>query len=277
MPRLAYTPPADLYHSASSPPELYESNRVNASLQIYDFQEASPDVVDLFHQTLLRDWIAPQYQESQMAGPAAFYAWQVTGADAAQFAQFAEIGFGGPRPRMRMLIVSEGHAAILDAQAQSAQAWQVALPSFQALMSTLRVEGDSGAEFETEGSPEAQALAGLYIGVKPKFVSAIGPGVGAGSGGFRPARHLYLFSEYGRVYRAYDDIPVPEDGFRHFDFDEAARADPVNSGHYTIEGDQLILRMGERLDETIVVPMHQPGLLRIGNVEYRRTANESDG
>jgi len=42
VPRLKYTPPSDLYHSALRPPEVYESTRVNASLQVYDFQEAPP-------------------------------------------------------------------------------------------------------------------------------------------------------------------------------------------------------------------------------------------
>ena len=174
-----------------------------------------------------------------------------------------------------MLIVSQGYAAILDGQAHSAQAWQVASPSFQAFMATLRVEDGSGGDLEPELGPEARALAGLYVGVKPKFVSKIGPGIGAGSGGFVQARHLYLFSADGRVYRAYDDIPVPEDDVRLFDFDEAAMADPVNSGRYTIQENQLILRMAERLDETIVVPMLKPGWLTIENVKYQRTASAS--
>jgi hypothetical protein len=46
--------------------------------------------------------------------------------------------------------------------------------------------------------------------------------------------------------------------------------DPVNSGRYTIEGGQVILRMGERHDETIVVPMPRDGRLTIETVEYRR-------
>ena len=68
MPRLTYTPPADLYHSALRPPEIYESSQVNASLQVYAFRPTPPNIGSLSHQTLLRDWIAPQYQELQLAG-----------------------------------------------------------------------------------------------------------------------------------------------------------------------------------------------------------------
>lgn len=271
MPRLTYTPPADLYHSALRPPEIYESTRINASIHVYDFRSAPPDVVDHFHRTMLRDWIAPQYQEMQLAGPPAFGRWMMAGADSAHYAQFAEAqSFGGAsRPRLRGLIVAQGAAAMLDAHAQSPQAWTIASPSFQALLSTVRVE--TGARTTRSAATSAtRSFAGLYVGVKPKFISAIGPGIGAGSGGFVQARHMYLFSDDGRVYRAYDDISAPGGDARRFDFDQASRADPVNSGVYAITGGQVTIRMGERFDEVIVAPLEQPGQLTIATVPYFR-------
>ncbi len=271
-PRLRYEAPALLFHSALRPPEVYESTVVNASIHIYAFRPASRDVVPRFQQTLLREWIAPQYQETQLTGPPSFGALTIAGADVAQAAQFVEVvPFGGlPRPRLRILIVSGGAAAIVDAQAISLQAWTAALPSFQALMGTLRVDAAGAAADASPATPASRALAGLYVGMKAKFISAIGPGIGAGSGGFVNALHMYLFSENGRVYRAYDGMQAPGGDISRFDFDEAEVADPVNSGRYTIEGGQVILRMGERHDETIVVPMPQDGQLTIGTVEYQR-------
>ena len=269
MPRLTYTPPADLYHSALRPPEIYESSQVNASLQVYAFRPAPPNIGGLFHQTLLRDWIASQYQELQLAGPPTFHSWMIVGADSAQFCQFGEAAWQ-PKPRMRLLIEAQGAAAIVDAQAQSPEAWTVASQSFQMLIATLRVETGSGDTGGRRPTSATSALAGLYVGVKPKFVSAIGPGIGAGSGGFVQAQHLYLFSDDGRVYRAYDDIPIAGDHPGDFDFDEAAVADPVNSGRYSIRGRKLTLQMGERLDEVIVVALQQPGRLTIENVDYHR-------
>ena len=270
MPRLKYEPPADLFHSALRPPEVYESTLINASIHIYDFRSAAPDVVTHFRQTLLREWIAPQYQEAQLTGPPSFGALMVAGADVAQSAQFVEaLPFGGmPRPRMRILVTSGGSAAIVDAQAFSLQAWNVALPSFQALMATLHVE--TGAGVAAGATPAYRAIAGLYVGVKPKFVSAIGPGFAAGSGGHVNALHMYLFSENGRIYRAYDGLRTPDGDIHRFDFDEAEVADPVNSGRYTIEGGQIVIRMGERGEETIVVPMPRGGRLTIETVEYHR-------
>jgi len=267
-PRLRYEPPADLLHSALGPPENYESTRINASLQIYVFRPAGSDVGGRFRQTLLREWIAPQYQEAQLASPPVFGALSVPGAEAAYSAQFAEASFGVARPRVRLLIVARGAAAIVDAQAASPQAWQVAQASFDALIATLRV--DEGGATARAVTPASRALAGLYVGMKQKFVSAIGPGIGAGSGGFVQAMHLYLLSEDGRVYRAYDDIRTPGGDIRRFDFDAAEQADPVNSGHYAVQGARLILTMGERGEETMNVPLRQDGRLTIETVEYTR-------
>jgi hypothetical protein len=268
-PRLRYEPPVDLLHSAIRPPENYESTRINASLQVYVFRPAPADVAAAFRQTMLRDWIDPQYQEMQVAGQPVFGALSISGADAAYMAQFAEAGFGGmTKPRVRLLIVARGSAAIIDAQAASPQAWQIAAVSFNALLATVRVE--TAATSTSAATPATRALAGLYVGVKQKFVSAIGVGAGAGSGGFVPALHMYLLSETGRVYRAFDEILAPGGDIRRFDFDAAEQADPVNSGHFMLQGDQLLLTLGERSDERIAVPLRQPGHLVIGTVDYTR-------
>jgi hypothetical protein len=271
VPRLRYEAPADLLHSALRPPENYESTRIKASLQVYAFRRAPADIVDRFRQTLLRDWIDPQYQEVQLAGAPTFGSLATPpGADAAHYAQFPEVvSVGGMvKPRLRILIIAGQSAALIDAQAASIQAWQVALPSFDALIGTLRVE--AGPSVSGPVTTATRALAGLYAGTKPKFVSAIGANVAPGAGGFVTALHLYLFSADGRVYRAYDEIRIPDADIRRFDFDAAQQADPVNSGRYVIEGDRVILIMGERREERIIVPLRQDGHLMIGAVDYTR-------
>jgi len=268
-PRLRFEAPADLLHSALRPPENYESTRINASLQVYTFRPAPGDVASRFRQTLLRDWIDPQFQEMQVAGPPVVGPMSIAGADAAYIAQFAEAGFGGmSKPRVRLLILARGGAAIIDAQAASPQAWQIALPSFNALLATVRV--DSAVSAASPVTPETRALAGLYVGLKQKFVSAVGVGVRAGSGEFVPARHIYLLSETGRVYRAFDEIRAPGGDAGRFDFDAAEQEDPVNTGRFVVRGDQLFMTLGERNDEQIVVPLRQPGHLTIATVDYTR-------
>jgi hypothetical protein len=239
-------------------------------MQVYVFRQAPPGVEERFQRTLMREWIAADHQEGTLAGPPSIRAGQIPGADTALFAQFAEPSYGGMvRPRMRVLIVAKGWAAILDARAQSPQAWSILARPLQALMATLRVETGPEAPPMTP-TAASRELAGLYGAMRPKFVSVIGPGVGAGSGGFVRAMHFYLFSDDGRVYRAFDGIAVPRGDFRSFRFQEAAAADPVNSGRYSIEGRQLTLRMGERLDEETTITLRETGRLLIGTVEYLR-------
>ena len=79
-PRLKYEAPAQLLHSALTPPEVYESTVVNASIHIYRFRPATGVVVPRFQQTLLREWIAPQDQEAQLAAPPSFGALAIAGA-----------------------------------------------------------------------------------------------------------------------------------------------------------------------------------------------------
>jgi hypothetical protein len=85
-----------------------------------------------------------------------------------------------------------------------------------------------------------------------------------------PARHIYLLSETGRVYRAFDEIRAPGGDAGRFDFDAAEQEDPVNTGHFVVRGDQLFMTLGERNDEQIVVPLRQPGHLTIATVDYTR-------
>jgi hypothetical protein len=60
LPTLHYDPPSNFYRSASTPPEDYSSNEVNASLQIYPFRPFSGNIQQAFQQTLLREWIDPR-------------------------------------------------------------------------------------------------------------------------------------------------------------------------------------------------------------------------
>ncbi len=85
-----------------------------------------------------------------------------------------------------------------------------------------------------------------------------------------PALHYYLFSPEGRVYRAYDELPVPGGNVSRFDFDAAQRADPVNSGRYSLKGNQLRIQMGGQPPETITTAAPEGGRVTIHSVVYVR-------
>lgn len=258
---LRYEPPANFSHSAITPPDDYSSNEFNAGFQVYPFRRVDGDAEQAFRRTMLREWIDPRYREENVAAPPEFRMGAVRGADKVVTARFAESIAGIPRQRMRMLIVSGGSAAIVDASANSMATWQRAVPALNVMAATLRVEGNAPANAQAGG------ISGLYRGSKPKYVVDLNRPVGYGSHVMAP--HYYLFSADGRVYRAYDELKLPGGDPARFDFEAARRADPANSGRYSIANGKLRLQMGEgRPPEVIDADAPQGGRVKIQTVLY---------
>jgi len=257
---LRYTPPANVFRAAIEPAEDYSFNGFNAALQVYQFRRFNGDIRQTFQTTLLRDWIAPMHKEENTSGQPTFNAFQVSGADFAVVASFAENRVGLPRPHTRMLIVAGQEAAIVDASAGTVQSWQQALPALNALAATLRVETAAAPPPLTPAA--GRAIAGLYMGMKPKFMALTGSNT--------TALHYYLLSADGRIFRAYDKVNLPGGNIAMFDFDSAQRADPMNVGRYTVDGGKLIIEMETTNRETIVTDVPQGGVLSIYSVAYRR-------
>src|SRR5206468_10130850 len=134
-----------------------------------------------------------------------------------------------------------------------------------AMAATLRVE--AGHALTPLGPTEGRSVAGLYMGMKQKYMATMINVIG--SGYYTNALHYYLFSADGRVYRAYDKLEVPGGDIGRVDFDAAERNDPGNSGHYTVDAGKLHIRMG-REPETIVAAPPKDGLLTINSVLYKR-------
>lgn len=269
-PELRYQPPPNFYRSAITPPEDYSANEFNAGLQVYPFRPFSGNIEQAFRRSLLREWIDSRFQETNLAAPPEFRPLTVPGAQMAISARFAENIAGVPRQRMRMLIVAGNAAAIVDASAGNMPTWQRALPALNAMAATLRVEtGAPPPKMAAVPGPEGRAIAGLYMGTKSKYVVDLNRPAGYGS--HVMAAHYYLLSADGRVYRAYDEIRSPGGDIGRFDFEAAKRADPVNSGRYAVQGNELRLQMGDgQPPETIVIVKPQGGRLTINSVLYVR-------
>lgn len=268
-PELRYQPPPNFYRSAITPPEDYSANEFNAGLQVYPFRPFSGNVEQAFRQSLLREWIDPRYRETNLAAPPEFRQITIAGAQMALSARFAENVAGIPRQRLRMLIVSGNAAALVDASANNMATWQRALPALNAMAATLRVEAGAAPPKMAAVGPQGRAIAGLYMGTKPKYIVNLNRPAGYGS--HVMALHYYLFSADGRVYRAYDEISLPGGDTGRFDFEAARRADPVNSGRYAVQGNQLHIRMGGGQEvETIATAPPHDGRVTINTVLYIR-------
>jgi len=263
---LNYTPPQNVFRQAIDPAEDYSFNGANASVQVYQFRRFQGNIQATFQATLLRDWIAVMHQEENVAGKPTFQKVNIPGADVAITASFAESRVGLARPHLRMLIIAGTDAAIVDASAGTAQSWQQVVPALNQMASTLRVETVRAPATLT--SAAGNAVAGLYMGMKPKYTATMQNVTGYAS--YQNALHFYLFSADGRVYRAYDQIQVPGGALSRFDFDAAERRDPMNSGRYTIDNGKLLIRMHGSPPETITAGAPRDGKVTINTVTYER-------
>jgi hypothetical protein len=257
---LTYTPPANSFRSGLG--ENFELNGTGAHVQVYQFQEFQGDIVQTFQSTLLRDWISPMMQEENAAKPV-FQRFNMPGADLVIGASFNENRVGIPRPHLRMLIIAGKEAAIFDATANDPRGWQLAVPRLKQMAESLRVEGQ--APLTPLTSEAANSIAGLYMGTKLKYMASMVNVIGSGYS--TQALHFYLFSPDGQVYRAYDKLETP--GGR-FDFAGAARRDPMNVGHYTVDQGKLVIKINKLNPETIVTDPPKDGRLVINSIPYQR-------
>lgn len=271
-PELVYDEPANFYRGASASPIEYSARDVNCSVLVYRFRPFSGDLRAAFQQTLLRDWIDPQFREAQLAAPPEFATNSVPGSDAVLTARFHDSVAGVPNERFRILIIAGAQAALVDVVATSAQSWQRASAGFNPMLASLRVErrASGPAPSATAGAgPQAASLAGLYQGTKSKYVTNLQ--LGSAYGSSKVALHYYLFSADGRVYCCYDFPPGGSEGvWRRFNFDEAQRSDPVNTGRYVVRGNQITIQMSEPGSEPITGAIRDANLIEIAGVKYAR-------
>lgn len=270
MPELRFADPLGFYRSASFPPADFSSQEVNASLQVYPFRPFRGDGQQVFARTLLRDFIDARYQESNVAQGAKLDMISIPGARTVLRARFNEIVAGQPRERMRLAIVAGDAVAIVDAQASSLTSWQRVLPALNQFAASLRVvAGTPEAAFTAPAPRVGSAVAGLYMGFARKYMTDLqrGPAYGYSTN----ALLYYLFSADGRVYRHYDELKVPGNDPARFDFAAAARADPVNSGRYTVRNDSLIIRLGAgQQTEIIATRLPSAGTISLGSTSFKK-------
>ena len=117
--------------------------------------------------------------------------------------------------------------------------------------------------------PGGAQLAGLFQGMKQKFV--VNLQLGPGYGGSKTALHYYLLSPNGQVYRCYDFPPGgSEAAARNFDFDSAERQDPQNSGRYAVRGNELYVKFGGPNVDEITTTLTDFNSLQLDSINYQR-------
>ncbi len=267
IPVLQYNAPPNYMRSAIYPPEDYIANQFNGSFQVYQFEPFAGNIVQTFQRTLLKDRISAMHVEENVVGIPQFRQAKMPGADAVYVATFTENRVGIPRPHMRILIVKSGFAAIFDVGAINPQMYQRITPDVNAVLGSMRVESAPAPPSVSEGEgpgPLGETLAGLYKGVKQKFMT----GLTFQASYYTTALHFYLLSKTGQVYRAYDQVRAPGGDITRFDFAGAQRAEPQNVGRFTVKNDKLYIQIGK--PPAIVTDLPKDNVVTIESVTYVR-------
>ena len=269
MPRLNYNPPPNLFHDVSAPVESYVSTEVNASLQVYPFRPFTGNLQQQFAQTLLRDWIHPNYQEASVAAQPTFSAAQAPGAEEVISGQFLENTGLAERPRMRVAVLAHHAVALVDMTANSMYGWQKAWPAMQAFLTSMTVEAPTAAPVAPrEPGVVRPGIAGVFAGVTTRMMSDLTRGPGYFTR--EPALQYYIFSPNGQLYRTFQAPDLPGGDVTRFDYQGAARADPDNSGSYTLDGNNITIRTGGRTPESITGKVIDANSLLIKLITYNR-------
>ena len=143
-------------------------------------------------------------------------------------------------------------------------------PQINAFAATLQVVSGTAKPAVVAPSPTSadkptsagKTVAGLYMGFIRKFDAIQGQ---------IPAVFYYLLSADGQVYRAADNLFVPGNDPAQFDFVGKRRADPFNSGHYIVQGDEITILIGPaQPPERLVTRLERGDMLRIRGIPYER-------
>jgi hypothetical protein len=269
VPEITFTDPPGWYRSAIYPPADFNSNQVNAGVQVYPFQKFNGDPRPAFQRTLLKELIDPRYQETNVAG-VRMDSGSMQGADYILRAQFQDVVVGPPgKPHMRIVIVVGSYVAIVEAEAATAQGWQMVVPQLNTFFASVRVGMGTQPDYTASTGAAGKALAGLYQGITQKYMTNLQ--LGAGYGYYKTALLFYLFSADGRVYRHYDELNVPGNDPARFNWSGAQMADPTNFGHYVINGDSVFVKIGNaQHTDTFAAQLPKDNTIMIATIAYKR-------
>jgi hypothetical protein len=243
-PVLRYDPPANSYKSASVSPVDFSSSVANASMQVYEFRPFTGDIAQQFTRTFMREWIDPQFRESNVASPPQFTQTKVAGARIAMVVRFLENVAGTMKQHMRVVIVSNTTAAIVDISANSAASWTAAAPAMLASLNSMQLADGTVVAAQAAApppSPGDASLGGIYMTMTSRFLALYNTSVAA--------PYFYMLANDGHLYRTYE--PAAGDT-QAFNYVAASRTDPENSGTWVRRGNQIVMRVGvEQIVATI--------------------------
>lgn len=256
---LSYDPPAGWKRGPYNSPAVYTAPGGQAELHVYGFQRYDGDVRARMRQTRLFELIGIEHREHGPLEPPKAGELTVQGAGPVPFVTFAEQRNGVVRYRLRVAIPAPGAVALVEFHALTLDAWKRELATVDPVFASMRV-GDAPAARATR---PAQGVNGLYLATVRRMVFRA-----TGGSDWTTSTEFYLLSPQGKVYRGHGLPQVPGGNLARFDYEEARRADPGNSGTYSASGSRVTITLG---DERISATLNGQDELEIRGTKFRRS------
>ena len=185
----------------------------------------------------------------------------VPGAGTVPFVTFAEQRNGVVRYRLRVAIPAPGAVALVDFHALTLDAWKRELATVDKVFASMRV-GDKPAPAASAAARPAPGASGLYLATVRRMVFRA-----TGGSEWTTSTEFYLLSPDGKVYRGHGLPEVPGGKLVSFDYENARRADPANSGTYAASGNRITMTVGdERISATL-----SGDQLEVRGTQFRRS------
>jgi hypothetical protein len=268
QPTLSYDPPAGWVRGPYSLPVVYTAPGKDAEIHVYDFRRYDGDARARFLQTRLFELIGIEHREEGPLEPPQYGEYKVEGAGPVPYASFVERRAGVARFHFRLAVPAQGAVALVDFHVRSAEAWQRYLPEAERVFASLRV-GAPAAPAAAPAARPAQGVSGLYLATVRRMVFKPSFSGGTGSTEWTTSTEFYLLSPGGKLYRGFGLPEAPGGDIRRFDYEQARRADPGNSGTYAASGSRVTFLLGaERFAGTLAGPDE----LEIRGTKFRRSA-----
>jgi hypothetical protein len=259
QPALSYDPPAGWKRGPYSSPAVFTAPGGQAELHVYGFQRYEGDVRARMRQTRLFELIGIEHREHGPLEPPKEGELSVQGAGQIPYVTFAEQRNGVVRYRLRAAIPAPGGVALVEFHALTLDAWKRDLATVDKLFASMRV----GAEPAPAAARPAQGVSGLYLATVRRMVFRP-----TGGSEWTTSTEFYLLSPEGKVYRGHGLPEVPGGNVARFDYERAGRADPGNSGTYSVSGSRVTITIG---DERINAALGGQDELEIRGTKFRRS------
>jgi hypothetical protein len=263
LPELEFEPPKGFTGSLGRDPSAHVSMSGDATVNVYPFRRLQGSFVEQFRRSLLRELLVPDAREQRLAGPPEIQSLAVPGAEAAMYAKFVEVRYGVARYRLRLAVFSAGSVALVDYNANGADAYQRNWAALAAVLDSLKV----GAPRQPAPVAGTAGAEGLFLTNTRRYVMRIGGP--PGSGEWQIATRFYLLSPDGHFHRGYGLPSVPGGDVRTFDYAKAEREDAANTGTFSVSGQRILLR--PRSGETIEGKL-AGGELGLENTTFKKAA-----